>query len=273
MASRSIKSPDRYVAGIDGCRGGWCLAIGEIDRDAVRVKVQVVDLFPAAVAAASDASEIAVDIPIGLPDRGARACDLIARGTLGSRWMCVFPAPPRAVVMAGSYDEANRRHRYLCGKGLSRQAWGIAPKIAEVDAYLLSNAGSRDRVWEVHPEICFMAMNGGTPLLARKGSQEGFKARHRLLRRVVPNLDQAVQEALAAWPRRLLQKDDVLDAIVACVTVAFWDPKSSIVAPQATHDSFGLPIQMRCLARSNLRAMRFEHHPIRVVDNSSEIQN
>lgn len=235
----------RRVAGMDGCRGGWCLALGEVERDAVRVSIQVVDSFPAAVNAASDASDIAVDIPIGLPDRGARACDLVARRSLGPRWMCVFPAPPRGVLAAGSYAEASTRHRDLCGKGMSQQAWGIVPKIAEVDTYLRSNPGSEERIWELHPEISFMALNGGAPLLARKASPEGFQARLSLLRRVVPNLDHAVQETLGAWPRRLLQKDDVLDAIVACVTAAFWDPKASIVAPEAAHDSFGLPSQMR----------------------------
>lgn len=141
----------RRVAGIDGCRGGWCLALGEARSEGIKVRCEVFPTFAETVAAASGASDIAVDIPIGLTEREPRECDLLARKALGPRWMCVFPAPPRPVLAATSYAEANRLHRRLTGRGLSRQAFGIMPKIAEVDRYLRSQPGGRDRVWEVHP--------------------------------------------------------------------------------------------------------------------------
>ena len=46
----------------------------------------------------------------------------------------------------------------------------------------------------------------------------------------VPHLGQAVQLALASQPRSALQEDDVLDAVVACVTAAIWDQEATISA-------------------------------------------
>lgn len=48
-----------------------------------------------------------IDVPIGLPDRGARECDKAARRRLGpSRGSSVFPAPIRRILAATSYIEA-----------------------------------------------------------------------------------------------------------------------------------------------------------------------
>ena len=233
------------VAGIDGCRGGWCLVTGRGLQCALKIEVTVHTTFALAVDAAKDALHVAVDIPIGLGESGSRACDLVARQALGVRWMCVFSAPPRPVLVAETYSEASRIHRELCSKGMSRQAFGIMPKIAEVDHYLRSQPGSAERVWELHPEISFAALNGGVPLLLGKATKDGLRARRGLLRRFVSGLDVAVAFALETWPRRLLKEDDVLDAVVACVTAATWRPEATISVVGEERDACGLPIQMR----------------------------
>ena len=46
------------------------------------------------------------------------------------------------------------------GKSLSAQAHAICTKIAEVDQLLLMSPALRHRVREVHPEVCFWAING-----------------------------------------------------------------------------------------------------------------
>lgn len=233
------------VAGIDGCRGGWCLVTGTGSPRALKIEVGAYPTFKTAIDAVKDAAHIAVDIPIGLGARGGRACDLLARQALGARWMCVFPAPPRPVLAAATYAEANRLHRDLSGKGLSRQAFGIMPKIAEVDGYLRARPGMAERVWEVHPETCFAALNGGAPLMIRKTAKDGLRARRTLLRRFVPGLDAAVARALDSYRRSVLKEDDVLDAVVACVTAANWAPKATIMAKGEERDACGLPMQMR----------------------------
>jgi predicted RNase H-like nuclease len=74
-----------------------------------------------------------LDIPIGLPLRGSRACDLEARRLLGwPRLTSVFPAPLRPMLTATSYQEAQHIRREIDGKGCSRQAYGIQSKVREV---------------------------------------------------------------------------------------------------------------------------------------------
>jgi len=242
----------RWVAGVDGCRGGWCLALGDASSSqGIRIKCAVFPTFAEAVDAAADAADIAVDIPIGLTDGGPRECDRLARAALGPRACCVFPAPPRsilAVLAAKPYAEAKRFYKDHCGQGLTVQAFGIMPKIAEVDDYLRAQPGVRDRVWEVHPELCFRVLNGGAPLMVGKKKAEGLKARRALLAPFVADLERVVREALAAQPRRVLQEDDVLDAMVACVTAATWVPEATLPGPRPPVDYCGLRMEMRCPA-------------------------
>lgn len=151
----------------------------------------------------------------------------------------------RVLSAAKTFEEANRLHRGLCGKGLSRQAFAIMPKIDEVDHYLRSHPKSAERIWEVHPETCFAALNGGTPLMIGKKKKDGLRDRRALLRHFVPGLDAAVTKASGSWPRSKLQEDDVLDAVVACVTAATWRPEATLVAVGEERDAYELPIQMR----------------------------
>ena len=79
---------------------------------------------------------LALDIPIGLTKRGARDCDRAARSALGPRRSSVFPAPPRAVLEARSWEHACRICEDVEGKRISRQAWALVQKIREVDRAL-----------------------------------------------------------------------------------------------------------------------------------------
>lgn len=76
---------------------------------------------------------LAIDIPIGLLD-GTRACDTAARKLLGQpRGSSVFPSPCRAAIQVASYGDACDANELRTGRKLSRQTWGIAPKIKQVD--------------------------------------------------------------------------------------------------------------------------------------------
>src|SRR5206468_1411244 len=55
-----------------------------------------------------EAQVIGVDIPIGLPESGARPADVAARRFVGPRASSVFTTPQRAVLEAPSYAEARR---------------------------------------------------------------------------------------------------------------------------------------------------------------------
>src|SRR5262245_9293744 len=111
------------VVGVDGCRGGWIAAALEPERG--RWTALVLPDFAALLAAFPDAAAIAVDIPIGLPADGPRACDRLARARLGPRRSSVFPAPSRALLaltVGCDYPSANRRCRDLLDHGIGAQA-------------------------------------------------------------------------------------------------------------------------------------------------------
>src|SRR5437868_8828137 len=58
---------DRWLAGLDGCRAGWVAAFVRPAGEEVRVRV--VPCFADAAHAPEAPDTIAVDVPIGLPER------------------------------------------------------------------------------------------------------------------------------------------------------------------------------------------------------------
>jgi predicted RNase H-like nuclease len=160
---------------------------------------------------------VAIDIPIGLlraAVRGGRACDQDARAFVGARYRSVFSAPVRACLTAKNREEADKRSRASSedDMGVSAQCWGITPKIAEVDR--LITPALQTRVVEVHPEVCFAAMNGDRPLGHGKTSREGRAERCALLR-AKWNCD---VDRIASERRPGAKADDVLDAMAAAWT-------------------------------------------------------
>jgi predicted RNase H-like nuclease len=165
-----VSQAQPVVGGVDGCPGGW-LALVEC-KDG-QPKARVFSRFTDLVNALPNANVIAVDIPIGLPEVGARACDEHARRELAQpRGSSVFPAPLRAVLAARSWEEACMIRLRIDGKRMSKQAWGIVPKVREVDALLRGDAKLAARVFEVHPEVSFAAWAGG-PLRHSKKKSPG----------------------------------------------------------------------------------------------------
>jgi predicted RNase H-like nuclease len=55
-----------------------------------------------------------------------------AQTLLGMRRSSVFRIPPRAAVEADCYEAASAAARAGCGKGLSKQAFALFPKILEL---------------------------------------------------------------------------------------------------------------------------------------------
>jgi predicted RNase H-like nuclease len=159
------------VAGVDGCRAGWIVVHeghAEVRRD-----------FAAVLAALPGDTVVAVDMPIGLADHheaGGRAADRAARAHLGPKRSSVFSAPPRPVLGARTLPDARRR-----GARITLQTLNLLPRIEDVDRVMTPELQSR--VFEVHPELSFAAMDGGRPVLAPKRSAQGSARRLALLRR------------------------------------------------------------------------------------------
>ena len=95
-----------WLAGVDGCPVGWIAAFVRPDGDESRVRI--VPRFADVVAAPEAPAVIAVDMPIGLPDRtglGGRAAENTVRTLLGARQSSVFSVPSRAAVYADDYAQ------------------------------------------------------------------------------------------------------------------------------------------------------------------------
>jgi len=118
-----------WLAGADGCKGGWVIVL----RDAVagHVEVRRVAALAAVLTWPETPKVLCVDIPIGLLDEavpGGRECDRAARTFLGpGRASSVFPPPIRPVLTAGSFMDACRVSRESSQHqlGLSQQCFAI----------------------------------------------------------------------------------------------------------------------------------------------------
>jgi predicted RNase H-like nuclease len=211
---------DLWLAGIDGCPSGWLVAFARLDLREVRVRIA--PRFADVLAAPEAPAIVAVDMPIGLPERagqGGRAAERAVRPLLGARQSSVFSVPSRAAIAATDYRDACRIALATSEppRKVSRQLFMLAPKIREVDACL--NAVCLGRVYEVHPEVAFWRLNGGEPLrepkkVKSRPHEPGLALRRRLL------IDAGFPAAtVEAKPPKGAGPDDLLDAL-ACAAIA-----------------------------------------------------
>jgi predicted RNase H-like nuclease len=222
-----------FVAGADGCRAGWVLF--KVEASTLATSVAVLDIPTLLKNRPTNLACLGIDIPIGLLDR-ARACDLAARKLLKQpRGSSVFPAPCRAAVQAATYKEASAVNRQKTGRGLSRQAWGIAPKIKQVDDAITPER--QQWAFEVHPEVCFWALNQHRPITQNKKTKDGAAERIAVLRPLFPEIERHI----ANRPPRV-GADDLLDASAAAWTALRWHRKETDCVCSPECDGNGLDV-------------------------------
>lgn len=229
--------------GVDGCRGGW-LYIRLDPRDSA---FGVVETLAEVIQRSRDGDEILADVPMGLLREGAeeRRCDAEARALLApaGRGSSVFPVPVRDAVYAESYEEASRINQERSGRRLSKQSWAITPRIREVDELVRESDEARRRLHEAHPELMFWALNGGRAMEHSKKTQDGLVERVEVIERAWPGGEELAAAAYVAHGGFRVDRDDVVDALVAAVTAHLGGPLETI--PEAPEvDEFGIPMQM-----------------------------
>jgi predicted RNase H-like nuclease len=211
-----------WLAGVDGCPGGWMVAFVRPDGDDIRIKVFL--HFADIVGALETPAIVAVDIPIGLPERsgaGGRAAENVVRPLLGQRQSSVFSVPSRAAIYAKDFAEARRIALATSNppRSVAKQTFSIAPKIREVDAVLRANATLVRRVFEVHPEVAFWRLNGERALSEPKKIKSKCYAPGLALRREILIAAGLPASIVAGTPPQGAGPDDLLDAL-ACAAVA-----------------------------------------------------
>jgi len=231
----------QYV-GVDACKSGWfAVCVDQDDSwkfDIFKDMQSLWDTF-------RNASLILVDVPIGLPSNTSRGCDLAARELLKPpRASSVFPAPSREAAYASDYREANELNREVLGVGLSRQTWSICRRIREMDSFLAENKASVNNLRESHPEVCFWALAGNHPMRFSKKKKPGQTERQDVLQSIFPQSDGIYEEALSAYRRKELARDDILDAIALAVTVVMGVDQLSSIPVTPEFDQYGLPMEI-----------------------------
>ena len=208
--------------GVDGARGGWLAASGIGDGEEVkRVALKLVPTFAGLPDLRSDGAPIAVDVPMGLLDTvDLRPCDREARTLLCARASTVFAPPSRPLLDATTYTNARalieqERTTTPTAKGVSAQAFGIAPKIRAADEYLRAHPDAQRWLWECHPELSFRALAAGEVLRDKK-SVAGQAERLALLSERFPGVLEALQQLPAG--SRQAELADALDVLASLYT-------------------------------------------------------
>lgn len=228
------------IAGIDGCRLAWFVVL--LDTETKQTQFEVV----------SDLAEfydrhrpevVGIDIPIGLTESGPRACDLAARKLLKGRASCVFPAPIRPALKALDRGSAHAISLAIHGKGVPAQAFGIYPKVREVDELLQTRVNLQTVFYEVHPELSFYAWNEDQVISHPKKTGQGFMHRLGLVQGEFG--EEAFDAPRAMFTRKRVSDDDILDAYAALWTATrIREGRASQCPAEIALDSKGLPMVM-----------------------------
>ena len=253
----SDRSAERPIVGVDGCKGGW-IAVSQ--NGAGRTACRIHATFEALIASYPPDAIIAVDMPIGLPDRIGRAGrgpEALARKHLDERQSSVFAIPSRPAVNAATdsfttlekWYEDHRKASEVARetsdppRGVSIQAFALFPKIREIDALLRTRPELRARVIESHPEAAFWRLNGEHAMTLPKKvkgrvNPAGMVERQTLL--AACGLDPAfLQERCPVGSGA----DDFLDACAMLLVAARYARGEARSFPEApTTDSHDIPI-------------------------------
>lgn len=212
------RKPVRII-GVDGCPSGW-IGVARDFQTGANAAIIMVSHFSDIIDHADRFTIIAVDMPIGLPDRiegPGRGPEQAVRPMLGARQSSVFSIPARAAVEEPDYRKACDMALSISTppRKISKQAFNIFPKILEIDR--LMTPSLEERVYEVHPELAFWRLNGERPVATPKKvksrvNPEGIAERIQLLSK--NGFDLAFLEQK---PPKGAAFDDFIDACVCCV--------------------------------------------------------
>ena len=194
--------------GLDGYPRGWVAVwLDDYRQPEITFLHHIRELFDRPFKSAM------IDIPIGLPETGYRACDQEAKYYLGQNSSRVFVGARRPLLSHNSRQDAHTWAKAADGKGVSCQLFCLMPKIRQVDDLITPERQKRLR--ETHPELAFQRLNSGASL-PKKKTAEGVEARRKILRnKGFSSIDALIAKRIGEGAK----EDDILDACV-CAVVA-----------------------------------------------------
>lgn len=233
----------KQVAGIDGCRDGWCIALlstSECIIRTVRSLHEIIELI-------RHAGITLIDIPLGLTDQNfSRTIETSMRTVLPrEKKSSVFTPPCREALSATNYEEAAQNNWLVTGKKISLQSYYIMPKIREADELLNQHPHLRDKMYESHPEICFQYLNDNNPLSQSKKTKAGIDERLTILEQYRHGIHETYDYFRRTFTRSEAQSDDLVDALCLGLTAHLAECNGlQFIEDSANLDSRGIPVKI-----------------------------
>ncbi len=227
------------MRGVDGCPAGW-IAVTIATDGPLAPCVTITRDFAELT---TGVTKIAVDMPIGLPERvgkGGRGPEAVVRPLVAARRSSVFSVPSREAVRQTEYREACRIALATSNppRKISKQAFFLFPKMREVDAVLRGDPALLRKVFETHPEVAFRNLNGGTAMRFAKSRREGLDERRQVLGAL--GFDRAFLNGPVA---RGAKADDFLDACICALVARRLHAGTAQSFPDPPgRDAHGLPV-------------------------------
>lgn len=227
--------------GVDSCKKGWFVVALNVS---LNWEVGIFEDFGKVVSKYSSFDNLLIDIPIGLPTKGNRSCDLEARRNLGRRGTSVFTVPSRKAIYSANYEEACNINLEINGKKLSKQTWNIIPKIKQLEKFLVSNTYYLNKIRESHPEICFWALSDKKPMQNSKKTPDGIVERLELMKKIFPKAEILFKHSKQKFKRSEASKDDIVDALVLAISASNLTGSLASMPETPPKDEFGIEMEI-----------------------------
>jgi predicted RNase H-like nuclease len=160
-----------------------------------------------------------IDIPIGLPQRGYRDCDLAAKAIIGPS---VFLGARWNVWGFESYEAANAHYRIVKDTCISQQLWHLRYKLKEINETITSEI--QNRLFESHPELVFWRLNR-KQTLPNKKTPEGRLRRIELVEEYGIS---RIKEWLDQRHGTGIRRDDLIDACACAIAARDRNPNNRL---------------------------------------------
>ncbi len=195
------------IIGIDGCKAGW-FSVWQDYEERIQSSIfkSLVDLKK--FFSHEDYLIIGIDMPVILGDEIPRKADQLARKMLAKKASSIFTAPTPHMLQQDSYENASLVSKRQFGKSISLQSWYLFPKIKDVQTII---DHKNIKIYEIHPELSFRAMNNEAVVLESKKSAQGFDIRKALLDQYFPRFN--FETLRNQYLKKEVVDDDILDAI------------------------------------------------------------
>lgn len=235
---KPLRAEGLYL-GIDGCRGGWIIAVYEVGNLRIEKYTsmeEILEKYP-------KFEDALIDMVIGLPSNTTDIRpEAAARKILKGREYTVFSVPSRQALYEETEKKQKEANIAALGKSLSSQTLGIIPKMRELDQFLDKHRNYANAIQESHPEVCFSRLNGAV-VMTKKKEYEGLAQRVAILEKYLPELTVANVKEKAKILK--CNADDIVDAIVLVIAANFNSQGLCETIPEnVMEDAKGLKMQM-----------------------------